>query len=70
MRINLLIAADPADAPTRVLGFALQWGDPLAASPTGLVLAFSGPIDVNSLKGAVNNHAALRVVDQSGKTGP
>ena len=63
---NLLIAADPADAPTRVLGSALQWGDPLASSPTGLVLAFSGPIDVNSLIGTLSNTSALRVVDQSG----
>ena len=67
MRTTCLIAADPADAPTRVLGFTLQWGDPLASSPTGLVLAFSGPIDVNSLMGAVKNQAALRVVDQVGQ---
>ncbi len=64
---NLLIAADPADSPTRVLGFTLQWGDTLASSPTGLVLAFSGPIDANSLIGAVNNQAGIQVVDQSGK---
>ena len=62
------LVADPADTPTRVLGIGLQWGDPLGTSPTGLVLAFSGPIDVNSVKNAVNNHSALWAVDQSGNT--
>ncbi len=65
---TLDLFADPADTPTRVLGVGLQWGDPLATSPTGLVLGFSGSIDVNSLNTAGNNNSAFWVVDQSGHT--
>ncbi len=65
---TLDLFADPADTPTRVLGVGLQWGDPLGTSPTGLVLGFSGSIDVNSLNAAANNHSAIWVVDQSGHT--
>jgi len=65
---TLDLFADPADTPTRVLGAALQWGDPLGTSPTGLVLDFSSSIDVNSLNSAGNNNSAFWVVDQSGHT--
>jgi len=65
---TLDLFADPADTPTRVTGAALQWGDPLGTSPTGLVLDFSGSIDFNSLKTAANNHSAIWVADQSGHT--
>ena len=46
----------------------LQGGDPLGTSPTGLVLDFSGSIDVNSLNATENNQSAIWVVDQSGHT--
>jgi hypothetical protein len=65
-KYTLDLFADPADTPTRVLGVGLQWGDRLGTSPTGLVLGFSGSIDVNSLNTAGNNHSAFWVVDQSG----
>ena len=61
---NLQLVADPV-VPTRVIGVGLQWGDLQGASPTGLVLAFSGPIDVSSVKQLVHNQA-LWAVDQSG----
>ncbi len=65
---TLDLFADPADTPTRVVGAELQWGDPLVTSPTGLVLDFSGSIDVNSLSAAANKHSAIWAVDQSGRT--
>lgn len=65
-KYTLEVFADPADTPTRVLGVGLQWGDPLGTSPTGLVLDFSGSIDVNSLNAAGNNQSGIWVVDQSG----
>src|SRR5208337_2150128 len=55
------LVADSADTPTRVLGVGLQWGDPLGTSPTGLVLGFSGSIDVNSLNAAGNDNSAIWV---------
>jgi hypothetical protein len=61
---NLQIAADRV-VPTSVIGVGLQWGDLQGASPTGLVLAFSGSIDVNSVKQLVHNNY-LWAVDQSG----
>jgi len=67
-KYTLDLFADPADTPTRVLGDALQWGDPLLTSPTGLVLGFSGSIDLNSLKAAASKHSAIWAVDQSGHT--
>ncbi len=65
-KYTLDLFADPADTPTRVLGAALQWGDPSGTSPTGLILGFSSSIDVNSVDAAANNHSAIWVVDQSG----
>ncbi|HKM53823.1 MAG TPA: hypothetical protein VJY33_10465, partial [Isosphaeraceae bacterium] len=61
---NLQLVADPV-VPTSVIGVGLQWGDLQGASPTGLVLAFSGPIDVSSVKQLVYSHN-LSAVDQSG----
>ena len=61
---NLQLVADPV-VPTRVIGVGLQWGDLQGASPTGLVLAFSGPIDTSSVIQLAQNHA-LWAVDQSG----
>ncbi len=61
---NLQLVADPV-VPTSVIGVGLQWGDLQGASPTGLVLAFSGPVDMSSVIQLVHNHA-LWAVDQSG----
>ncbi len=65
---TLDLFADPADTPVRVLGAQLQWGDSLGTSPTGLVLDFSGSLDITSLMNAGNNSSAFWVVDQSGRT--
>jgi hypothetical protein len=61
---NLQLVAD-AVVPTRVIGVGLQWGDQQGASPTGLVLAFSGSLDANSVKNLAYGQA-LWAVDQSG----
>jgi hypothetical protein len=64
----LHVAADPIDTPTTVIASSLVWGDPLSSQPTGLVLAFSGPIDPNSLKGTYGPDYVLRVVDSNGRS--
>lgn len=65
---TLDLFADPADTPTQVIGAQLQWGDPLGTSPTGLVLSFSGSIDINSLNSNNSSQPAFWLVDQSGHT--
>ena len=65
---NLQLVADPVSAPTRVTGFTLNWADPLDPSPTGLTVAFSGPIDVNSLLGKGTNQPPVKVLDQAGRS--
>ena len=47
---SLRLTADLADAPTKALGFVLNYADPLDAAPTGFTMAFSGPLDVNTLR--------------------
>jgi hypothetical protein len=47
---TLKVVADPV-TPTRVVGFTLHWDDALDTSPTGVTLAFSGPLDLTSLLG-------------------
>lgn len=65
---QLDLAAVPADAPTRVRGFQLQWADPLSTTPTGFTLAFSAPLDLGSFaQGTSPVFDGLEVVDQSGK---
>ena len=65
---QLDLVADPVTAPTRVVGFTLHWADPLDPSPTGLTVAFSGPIDVNSLLGKGTNQPPVKVLDQAGRS--
>jgi hypothetical protein len=67
---QLNLVADVADAPTRVLGFALQYDDPLNPSPTGLTIGFSGPIDPSSILGEGTGQPGVVVVDQGGKAWP
>ncbi len=78
----LHLAATPADAPTQLSSFNLNWADPDDPSPTGMTLAFSGPLSLDSLLGVaqgqslqaghdeVAHFAALQVVDQAGKAWP
>ena len=65
---SLDLVADVADAPTRVTGFALIQDDPLASSPTGLTLNFSGPLDAASILGDGTGRSAVVAVDQAGKS--
>ncbi|MCA1686288.1 MAG: DVUA0089 family protein, partial [Planctomycetia bacterium] len=65
---RLDVVADPADAPTRVLGSSLQYADPLDPHPTGLALAFSGPLDASGLRGIPSG--GVSVVDQDGRSFP
>jgi methionine-rich copper-binding protein CopC len=81
-RIHL--AATPADAPTQLLSFNLNWADPNDQSPTGMTLVFSGPLSLDSLLGrvegqgqgvqgidsVVSHFTALQIVDQTGKAWP
>jgi hypothetical protein len=64
---QLKLAADPADAATTMTGFQLTWADMLDPSPTGLTLAFSGPIDLDSVAGGAAPTSPVVAVDQSGK---
>jgi hypothetical protein len=65
---RLHLVADPADAPTRLLGFTLHWADPLDPRPTGMTLAFSGPLNLDAFRllGAGQPFQGLVVLDQSG----
>jgi hypothetical protein len=79
-RIHL--AATPADAPTQLQSFNLDWADANDSSPTGMTLTFSGPLSLDTLLGkaegqgspeaqyAVDQFTALQVVDQTGKAWP
>lgn len=49
---RLQVVADPADAPTRLLDFQLDRADPRSTVPTGMTLGFSGPLDLNALRGS------------------
>ncbi|QEH32979.1 hypothetical protein OJF2_14710 [Aquisphaera giovannonii] len=63
---RLSLVADAIDAPTAVTGFSLHWADPLDPSPTTLTVAFSGPIDGQSLL----SWKPLFAVDGSGRQWP
>src|SRR5262249_35754725 len=67
---QLSLVADLADAPTSVVQFTLDHADPLEESPTGMTLAFSGPIDASSLATADGLLHSLRVVDSTGRSWP
>lgn len=64
----LEVVADVADAPTRVTGFTLNRDDPNSTSPTGITLAFSGPLDAASILGDGTGQTAVVAIDQSGRT--
>ncbi len=61
---QLGIVADPATAPTRVTGFALDWTD---GAPTGFTIAFSDSIAPSSFS---QTNAPLYVVDRQGRMYP
>jgi hypothetical protein len=65
---HLDIVADRADAPTRLLGFSLNHADPLDPSPTGLTLAFSGLLNLDTLRGVPTS--GFEVVNQAGQVFP
>jgi hypothetical protein len=61
---DLKLVAQPATT-THVVGFTLNWDDSLDPSPTGLTLAFSGPIDLNSVLGSDPDASSVIVVSGS-----
>ena len=65
---TLHLAADAYDSSVRLLGAALNYADPLDPTPSGFTLAFSGLLDINTLRG--DPSPGLVVVDQSGRTFP
>lgn len=65
---TLHVVADPADAPVRLLGSTVDHADPTSPEPTGLTLAFSGLLDVNTLRG--DPSSGIVVVDQDGRSFP
>ena len=65
---HLNVVADPADAQTKLLGFKLDHADPRDTSPTGITLAFSGLLDLNSLRG--DPTPGIELINQNGQTFP
>jgi hypothetical protein len=65
---QLDVVANPDDAPTQVIGFSLQFADPLDPHPTGFALAFSGPLDLSALSGSTG--PAIELVNQNGQAFP
>ncbi len=63
---DLQVVADPADSLTQVVGFSLQRADSLSATPTGISLSFSGPIDPKSLLSS----SPIVVLDAAGNIWP
>jgi hypothetical protein len=61
---HLQLVAQPATR-TAVVGFTLNWTDTLDPSPTGLTLAFSGPIDPRSILGDGNGFSPVVAVSGS-----
>jgi len=45
-------AAEVEDTPTEVQSVQLSYADPLDPRPTGIVVTFSGPMDIMSFKHA------------------
>jgi hypothetical protein len=67
-QLNLL--AQPDDTPPSLVGFNLNYADPLSSSPTGISLLFSRTIDVSPLFVPDQQQTALEVVDSSGQVWP
>ena len=66
----LSLVASPHDQPTHLVNFTLDRNDPTEASPTGITLTFSGPIDISNLFTPDAQQSALEVVDGSGQMWP
>ena len=66
----LSLVASPHDQPTHLVNFTLDRTDPTEASPTGITLTFSGPIDISNLFTPDTQQSALEVVDGSGQVWP
>jgi methionine-rich copper-binding protein CopC len=69
---RLHVAADPADAPTSLIGLTIDHADPHDPTPTGLTLQFSGAISLNTASGSLSSQldGGVQLVDQSGRTWP
>ncbi len=65
---QLDLQADVADTPTQVLGVSLQYADPLDPHPTGFAIAFSGPLNTQTLAGA--SSTGIELVNQNGQLFP
>jgi methionine-rich copper-binding protein CopC len=66
---RLHLVAMPADQPIQLLSGKLVYADPLSQAPTGLELAFSGPLSLSAfqiLSMGADFHG-LELVDQSGR---
>ncbi|WP_406697156.1 hypothetical protein V5E97_39820 [Singulisphaera sp. Ch08] len=69
---TLHVVASVADTPTSLLDSQLIYSDPLDPRPTGIVVVFSGPMDLNSFASSVDSKgnvtfAGLELVDESGR---
>lgn len=58
-----------AGPPAHVLGFALDYADPIDSTPTGFRIQFAGPIQLGPEGAAQGSHVedTLEVVDRSGR---
>ncbi len=61
---QLGIEATPADTPAQVVGFSLQFADPLDPHPTGFSLMFNGSLNTQTLEGTPS--PGIELVDQNG----
>ena len=64
---QLYVEATPADQPSTVTGFQLNWANPDDSSPAGFSIKFSGPIALNGFGEANTSTPPLEVVDANGK---
>ncbi len=65
---TLSLAIDQADAPVRLLGSSLIYADPASDNPSGLVLAFSGLLNADTLEG--DPTPGFYLADQAGQLFP
>lgn len=65
---RLDVVAVPVAGPTQLLGLRLDHADPLAVSPTGMTLTFSGPLNLDSLRG--DPCPGITVLGPGGKVEP
>jgi len=69
-KFQLGLAAEPHVQASRLVNFTLDRADLTDPSPTGLTLAFSGPIDLSNLFLPDAQETALQVVDSTGRVWP